>query len=94
MTITDIYEAMNSKAESLFEWAQAHPEIGLLLAAVLLSLWLAGLLLRWKWACRWQFGGQLWMFDGCTPETRRWIQIALVGMALMACLTMLFVCRR
>ena len=42
MTITDIYEAMNSKAESLFEWAQAHPEIGLLLAAVLLSLWLAG----------------------------------------------------
>lgn len=48
MTITDIYEAMNSKAESFFEWAQAHPKYGLLFAAALLALWLAGLLLRWK----------------------------------------------
>ena len=48
MTITDIYEAMNSKAESFFEWAQAHPKYVLLFAAALLALWLAGLLLRWK----------------------------------------------
>lgn len=33
MNITDIYEAMNGKAESFFEWAQAHPKIGLLFAA-------------------------------------------------------------
>ena len=26
--ITDIYEAMNGKAESFFEWAQAHPKYG------------------------------------------------------------------
>lgn len=59
MTVTDIYEAMNSKAESFFEWAQSHPKYGLLFAAALLALWLAGLLLRWKWACHWQFNSSL-----------------------------------
>ena len=68
MTVTDIYEAMNSRAEAFFEWTQAHPGYGLLFAAALLALWLTGLLLRWKWAC----------------------QIVLVGMALIACLTMMF----
>ena len=71
MNITDIYEAINSKAESFFEWAQAHPKIGLLIAAALLALWFVGILLRWKWACHWQFGGKLWLFDDCKPETRR-----------------------
>ena len=90
MTITDIYEAMNGKAESFFEWAQAHPKYGLLFAAALLVLWLAGLLLRWKWACHWQFNSTLWFFDGCKPETRRKVQMVLVGMAIIACLTMFF----
>lgn len=90
MTITDIYEAMNGKAESFFEWAQAHPKYGLLFAAALLVLWLAGLLLRWKWACHWQFNSMLWFFDGCKPETRRKVQMVLVGMAIIACLTMFF----
>ena len=74
MTATDIYEAMNSKAESFFEWAQANPKYGLLFTAGLLAFWLTGLLLRWKWACHWQFNGKLWLFDGCKPETRRRIQ--------------------
>lgn len=91
MNITDIWEAMNGKAESFFEWAQAHPEIGLLIAAALLALWLAGLLLRWKWALHWQFHGKFWMFDDCKPETRRRIQIFLVGLALVGSLTMFFV---
>lgn len=91
MTITGIYETLSGKAESFFEWAQAHPKFGLLFAALLLALWLMGLLLRWKWACHWQFGGKLWFFDDCSPETRRLIQIALVGVALAACLTMFFV---
>ena len=26
MTVADIYEAMNSKAEAFFEWLQAHPK--------------------------------------------------------------------
>ena len=30
MKVTDIYEAMNSKAEAFFEWLQAHPKYGLL----------------------------------------------------------------
>ena len=51
MTITGIYETLNGKAESFFEWAQAHPKFGLLFAALLLALWLMGLLFRWKWAC-------------------------------------------
>lgn len=89
-TITDLYEAMNSKAESFSEWTQAHPKVGLLFATVLLALWLVGLLLRWEWACRWQFGGKLWMFDGCKPETRRRIQMVLVGVALAGCLAMFF----
>ncbi len=38
MAITDIYEAMNSKVESFFEWAQAHPKYGLLFVAGLLAL--------------------------------------------------------
>ena len=50
MTVTDIYEAMNSKAEAFFEWLQAHPKYGLLFGVGLLALWLAGLLFRWKWA--------------------------------------------
>ena len=63
MTVTDIYEAMNSKAEAFFEWLQAHPKYGLLFGVGLLALWLAGLLFRWKWACEWQFHGKLWFFD-------------------------------
>ena len=55
MKVTDIYEAMNSKAEAFFEWLQAHPKYGLLFGVGLLALWLAGLLFRWKWACEWQF---------------------------------------
>ncbi len=90
MTITDIYEAMNGKAESFFEWAQAHPKYGLLFAAGLFVVWLAGLLFRWKWACHWQFNSSLWFFDDCKPETRRKVQMVLVGMAIIACLTMIF----
>ena len=60
MTVTDIYEAMNSKAEAFFEWLQAHPKYGLLFGVGLLALWLAGLLFRWKWACHWQFNSKLW----------------------------------
>ena len=30
MKVTDIYEAMNNKAEAFFEWLQAHPKYGLL----------------------------------------------------------------
>lgn len=90
MTVTDIYEAMNSKAEAFFEWLQAHPKYGLLFAAGLLAVWLAGLLLRWKWACHWQFNSSLWFFDDCKPETRRKVQMVLVGMAIIACLTMFF----
>lgn len=91
MTITGIYDALNDKAESFSEWAQAHPKFGLLFVAALLALWLTGLLFRWKWACQWQFWGKLWFFDDCKPETRRRIQIALVGVALAACLMMFFV---
>lgn len=93
MTNTDIYEAINSKAESFFEWIRANPKYGLLFVAGLLAFWLTGLLLRWKWACHWQFNGKLWLFDGCKPETRRRIQIVLVGVALVACLTMFFAWR-
>ncbi len=91
MTVTDIYEAMNGKADRFFEWAQANPKFGLMFAAVLLVFWLTGLLLQWKWACHWPFGGKLWLFDYCKPEIHRRIQIVLVGMALLACLTMFFV---
>ena len=41
MTVTDIYEAMNSKAEAFFEWLQAHPKYGLLFGVGLLALWLS-----------------------------------------------------
>ena len=89
MTITEIWEAISKMAGNHFEWAQAHPKFGLLFAAT--ALWLTGLLLRWKWACEWQYWGKLWLFDDCKPETRRRIQIALVGVALAACLTKFFV---
>ena len=83
MTVTDIYEAMNSKAEAFFEWLQAHPKYGLLFGVGLLALWLAGLLFRWKWACHWQFNSKLWLFDDCKPETRRRVQIVLVSVLII-----------
>lgn len=93
MGITDIYETLNRKAEEFFEWAQAHPQFALLIAAALLGLWLIGLLLRWKWAFHWQFNSKLWLFDDCKPETRRRIQIILVCVVLVCCLTTFFTWR-
>lgn len=83
MTISEIWEAMNSKAESFFEWVQAYPKCGQLLAVGLLVLWLIGLLRRWRWACHWQFHGKLWMFDDCSPETRRRVQIVILSILLV-----------
>lgn len=91
MTVTDIYEVINGNADRFFECAQANPKFGLLFASMLLAVWFTGLLLRWKWARHWQFGGKLWFFDDCKPETRRRVQIALVSAALIGCLTMFFV---
>ena len=94
MTVIDMYEVINNKVGSFFEWAQAHPKYGLLFASGLLALWLVGLLLRWKWACHWQFNrSETWIFDDCTPETRRRIQIVLVSIAIIGCLTMFFAWR-
>ncbi len=93
MDITDIYKAMNRKAEEFFEWLQAHPPFAMLFVAALLGLWLIGLLLRWEWACDWKFGGKLWFFDDCKPETRRRIQIILVSVALMASLMLCYLWR-
>ena len=90
MKVTDIYEAMNSKAEAFFEWLQAHPKYGLLFGVGLLALWLAGLLFRWKWACEWQFHGKLWFFDDCKPETRRRIKIVLVSVLIILILVDFF----
>lgn len=89
--VTDIYEAISGKAESFFEWAQAHPKYGLLFAAILLAFWLTGVLCRWKWACEWQYHGKLWLFDDCKPETKRRIFIIILSIALIASLTMFFV---
>lgn len=94
MTVIDMYEVINNKVGLFFEWVQAHPKYGLLFAFGLLALWLAGLLLRWKWACHWQFSrSETWIFDDCTPETRRRIQIVLVSIAIIGCLTMFFAWR-
>ena len=93
MKVTDIYEAMNSKAEAFFEWLQAHPKYGLLFGVGLLALWLAGLLFRWKWGCEWQFHGKLWFFDDCKPETRRRIKIVLVSVLIILILVDFFVWR-
>lgn len=93
MGITDIYEVMNRKAEAFFEWVQAQPQFALLVVATLLGLWLIGLLFQWKWACHWQFGGKLWLFDDCKPETRRRIQIILVSVALMSSLMLFYLWR-
>lgn len=94
MTGIDMYEVINNKVGLFFEWVQAHPKYGLLFASGLLALWLAGLLLRWKWACHWQFSrSETWIFDDCTPETRRRIQIVLVSIAIIGCLTMFFAWR-
>ena len=83
MTVADIYEAMNSKAEAFFEWLQAHPKYGLLFGVGLLALWLAG----------WQFHGKLWFFDDCKPETRRRVQIVLVSVLIILILVGFFVWR-
>lgn len=86
--ITDIFQFMNEKAEAFFEWAQANPKFGLLIVAVLLAVWLTGLLFRWKWACHWQNHSKMWIFDDCKPETKRRIQILLVSVAIACCLVL------
>ncbi len=88
--ITEIWEAVNSKAGEFFEWAQAHPKSGLLFVAALLLFWLTGLVLRWGWALHWQNNGKMWIFDDCKPETKRRIQIFLVTVALLADLMLFF----
>ncbi len=84
---------MSCKAEAFFDWAQAHPQFAMLIVAALLGLWLLGLLLQWKWACHWQFGGKLWIFDDCKPETRHRVQVVLVELALIASLMLFFLWR-
>lgn len=91
--ITEIWEAVNSKAGECFDRAQAHPKFGLLFVAVLLAFWLTGVLCRWKWACEWQYHGKLWLFDDCKPETKRRIYIVILSIALIAILTMFFIWR-
>lgn len=91
MTVTDIYEMMNSKAGAFFEWLQTHPKYGLLFCVGLLVLWLVGLLLRWDWAYHWQFNSKLWFFDDCKPETRRRIKIVLVSLLIILMLIDFFV---
>lgn len=86
--ITEIWEAASRKAGEVFEWAQAHPKFAYLFVAILLAFWLTGILRRWKWACEWLYHGKLWLFDDCKPETRRRVQIALIGIALIACLAL------
>lgn len=90
-SLTEISDAVNGNVELFFERMRSHPRYTLLFVAALLMFWLIGILLRWKWALHWQNNGKLWFFDDCNPETRRRIQIALVGVALAACLTMFFV---
>ena len=79
MKVPDIYEAMNSKAEAIYERLTAHTQYGLLF--------------RWKWACEWQFHGKLWFFDDCKPETRRRIKIVLVSVLIILILVDFFVWR-
>lgn len=86
--ITDIFQFMNEKAEAFFEWAQANPKFGLLIVAVLLAVWLTGLLFRWGWALHWQNYDKMWIFDDCKPETKRRIQILLVSVAIACCLVL------
>lgn len=89
--IAYIYELVNIKAEAFVERVQSHPNFGLMFAAVLLAVWLTGLLRRWQWACHWQSNSKLWVFDGCKPELRRRIQIVIVMMAMICCIFMLFI---
>ncbi len=55
----------------------------------LLVLWLVGLLRRWKWACDWTPHGKLWMFDKCSDETRRRIQIVVAVLGMVGCVAMM-----
>ena len=89
--MTDIYDSINRKEEEHFEWAQAHPKYGLLIAMALLALWLVGLLLRWKWAYHWTFNSKLWFFDYFKPEPRHRILIVLASIALIGCVSLFFI---
>lgn len=84
--ITEIWEAVSRKMDDLFRWAQVHPKFGLLFVAVLLAVWLSGLLFRRKWTCHWVNNGEMWLFDDCKSETKRCIQIILVSIAIACCI--------
>lgn len=89
--LTEISDVINGNVELIFEWMKSHPRYALLFVAVLLILWLIGMLCRWKWALHWHNNSKLWFFDDCSPETRYRVQILLVSIALLADLVMFFV---
>lgn len=89
--LTEISDAINGNAELFFERMNSHPRYALLFVAALLIFWLIGMLRRWKWALHWHNYSKLWFFDGCSPETRRRVQIALVTIAIAACMILFFV---
>lgn len=67
------------------EWLCDDKRKYILLLYALLGIWLVGLLRRWKWACEWTRNGKMWIFDTCSEETRRRIQIGLLILALVGC---------
>lgn len=82
--LTEISHAINGNAELFFEGMKSHPRYALLFVAALLIFWLIGILRRWKWALQWQNYGRLWLFDECSSETKRRVQIFLISIALLA----------
>ena len=87
---TELFQTLGAKAEAHFEWAQAHPKFGLLIAAALLALWLVGLIRGWKWALHWNFNSRLCFFDDCSASARRYVQIAIISIAIISCIVLFF----
>ncbi len=88
--ITEIWEAVNSKAGEFFEWAQANPKISHLLGVILIAFWLTGCCCGGNGRASGRIGENCGFFDDCKPKTKRRIYIVLLSTILILCLIDLF----
>ena len=83
MKVTDIYEAMNSKAEAFFSGCRLTLNTGCCLVSGCLSLWLARVAVPLEMGMSGSFMESYGSLMIANPETRRRIKMVLVSVLII-----------
>lgn len=87
------YDKINEFVNGLPEWVQAHPKYGYLVVSGVLAVWLAGIVLGWRWtyARPGSWGGNYWLGLLGEKTYRFWlgiiVAVALVVSIMLCCMT-------